>query len=87
MSDLRALLDDLLAEGASLDALVAPLAADEWSTPTPAEGWTIAHQIAHLTWTDDASILAATDTEGFQAVVAAALKDPAGFVDAGALEI
>lgn len=85
MSDLEALLDDLLAEGESLDSLVAPL--DDWSTPTPAEGWTIAHQIAHLTWTDDASILAATDPRGFQALVALALKDPTGFVDAGAFEI
>jgi uncharacterized protein (TIGR03084 family) len=85
MSDLEALLDDLLAEGASLDALVASL--DNWSTPTPAEGWTIAHQIAHLTWTDDASILAATDPSGFQDYLALALEDPTGFVDKGAFSI
>jgi uncharacterized protein (TIGR03084 family) len=85
MSDLRALLDDLLAEGASLDAMVAEL--DDWSVPTPAEGWTIAHQIAHLTWTDDASIQAVSDTDGFQAQLALAMKNPTGFVDAGAFEI
>ncbi|MBP2321064.1 uncharacterized protein (TIGR03084 family) [Kibdelosporangium banguiense] len=87
MSDLRTLLDDLLDEGASLDALVAPLTSDGWATRTPADGWVIAHQIAHLTWTDDASILAATDPEGFQALVGEALKDPTGFVDKGAFEI
>ena len=31
------------------------------SRPTPAEGWTVAHQIAHLAWTDEQALLAATD--------------------------
>ncbi|TDW18444.1 mycothiol maleylpyruvate isomerase-like protein [Kribbella kalugense] len=39
-------LPDLVAEGDELDALVSAEA--DWSKPTPAVGWTIAHQIAHL---------------------------------------
>ena len=59
-------LADLWAESAELDRLVGGLAAGEWATPTPAEGWTIAHQIAHLAWTDEAAQLAATDPEAFK---------------------
>ena len=66
MADLDAVLADLEAEGAVLDALVADLPDGEWSRPTPAAGWTIAHQVAHLAWTDDASVLAATDPAAFQ---------------------
>ena len=36
------------------------------SAPTPAEGWTVAHQIAHLAWTDEQALLAATEPEGFR---------------------
>ncbi|KAB2347936.1 TIGR03084 family metal-binding protein [Actinomadura rudentiformis] len=86
MPDLTSLLADLTAEGDALDALVAPLPADAWATPTPAEGWTIAHQIAHLAWTDDQSIAAATDEEAFNGIVAEALADPGGFVEAGAAD-
>ncbi|MEO6090381.1 MAG: TIGR03084 family metal-binding protein [Umezawaea sp.] len=61
-------LHDLQLESGELDDLVAPL--DDWSTPTPAEGWTIGHQIAHLAWTDQASLLAITDPAGFTAGLA-----------------
>ncbi|MFJ2190106.1 TIGR03084 family metal-binding protein [Kitasatospora sp. NPDC087861] len=66
---LTALLDDLRAESAVLDALVADLAPADWSRPTPAEGWTVAHQIAHLAWTDDWTALAARDADGFTAAL------------------
>ncbi|GAA3952081.1 TIGR03084 family metal-binding protein [Gordonia caeni] len=83
-----ALIDDLVsaldAESESLDALVAPLTPEEWATPTPSAGWTIAHQIGHLLWTDRASLLAITDADGFAAQVQTALTDPSGFVDEGA---
>ncbi|WP_225846093.1 TIGR03084 family metal-binding protein [Streptomyces sp. HPF1205] len=61
----RAVLDDLRAESDGLDALVAGLDPAGWATPTPAEGWTIAHQIAHLAWTDRQALLAVTDPEAF----------------------
>jgi uncharacterized protein (TIGR03084 family) len=75
------LLDDLAAESDQLDALVAPLDADGWRTPTPAAGWDVAHQIAHLAWTDEAAVAAATDKETWDALVLGAMADPDGFVD------
>ncbi len=69
--DLSALLDDLGAESAELDALVADLDEPGWRTPTPAAGWTIAHQIAHLAWTDEVAVLAIADPAGFDSAVAA----------------
>lgn len=94
------LLDDLLAdlgaEGDALRAVVTGLEPDAWATPTPAEGWTVAHQVAHLAWTDEQAVAAARTTDperwpdgkaAWDAVVTAALADVDGFVDAGAEEL
>lgn len=81
MTDLAGLLTDLAAEGDDLDALVAGLEPAGWQRPTPAPGWTIAHQIAHLAWTDRMALLAATDADAFVAEVRSAMADPTGFVD------
>lgn len=78
---------DLRAESDDLDALVAPLTADRWAEPTPAPGWTIAHQIGHLLWTDRVALIAVTDEAGFAEQLATALADPAGFVDTAAAEL
>ncbi len=78
---------DLRAESDELDALVADLPAARWAQPTPSPGWTIAHQIAHLLWTDRVALTAVTDEAGFAAVLDEAAKDPSGFVDAGAEEL
>lgn len=77
---------DLREEGGELDALVAQLPAPAWARPTPAEGWSIAHQIAHLHWTDRAALLALTDTDGFARQAEKALEAPDTFVDEGAEE-
>ena len=84
MADLAAVLDDLTAEGAELDRLVAELPPTEWTRETPAVGWTIAHQIAHLMWTDEVATLSATDPAAFADVVKQAWQNPIGFVDEGA---
>ncbi|MEU9114470.1 TIGR03084 family metal-binding protein [Streptomyces sp. NPDC048483] len=85
MSEAGAVLADLRDESEELDALVAGLPAERWATPTPAEGWSVAHQIAHLAWTDRKSLLAATDPERFaQEAVPEALASPLTFVDEGA---
>ncbi|MFD9910383.1 TIGR03084 family metal-binding protein [Streptomyces sp. NPDC059063] len=86
MSDATAVLDDLRAESDELDQLVAELGEPDWALETPAPGWTIAHQIAHLAWTDQAALLAATDADAFTAQAAEALKSPDTFVDDGANE-
>ncbi len=87
MVALSDVLSDLAAESGALDDLVAALPADGWSRPTPAPGWTVAHQIAHLTWTDEVAVLAASGTTAFQAVLAGAAADPAGFADTAAREV
>ncbi|WP_330478431.1 TIGR03084 family metal-binding protein [Streptomyces platensis] len=84
MSDPGAVLADLRAESEELDALVAGLSADAWAAPTPAEGWTVAHQIAHLAWTDRQALLSATDPEGFVRAAQEALAAPLTFVDEAA---
>ena len=78
---------DLRAESDDLDALVAALSADGWARLTPAPGWTIAHQLAHLLWTDRVALTAVTDEAAFAEVLSGAAADPAGFVDAGAEEL
>jgi len=87
MADPGPFVAELRAESDGLDALVAPLAAGRWAEPTPSPGWTIAHQIGHLLWTDRAALTAVTDEAGFAELLAAAAQDPDGFVDAGAEEL
>lgn len=84
MADVAGVLADLTAETHELDALVAPLPAAEWTRGTPAAGWTIAHQIAHLAWTDDTSRLAITDADGFAALLQDVLRAPSTYIDAAA---
>lgn len=87
MAGAEPMVADLRAESDELDALVADLPAARWSESTPSPGWTIAHQIAHLLWTDRVALTAVTDEAGFAAVLEEASKDPSGFVDAGAEEL
>ena len=60
-------LSDLADESGWLDATVRDLDDEDWNRQTPAPGWTIAHQIAHLAWTDDQATCSATDPEEFAA--------------------
>ena len=83
---LEEVLADLAAEGDSLDAVVSRLSDEKWRQPTQAPGWDVATQVAHLAWTDEAAVLAATDKEGWDALVLEALADPDGLVDRTALE-
>jgi uncharacterized protein (TIGR03084 family) len=87
MAGLQQIVADLRAESDELDALVAPLAADRWAASTPAAGWTIAHQIGHLLWTDRVALTAVTDEPAFAGLLDMAAANPIGFVDAGADEL
>jgi uncharacterized protein (TIGR03084 family) len=84
MSALNAVLADLHAESDDLDQRVAALSTEEWGTLTPAPGWTISHQIAHLAWTDEVSLLGIVDPERFAEVLGDAAADPGGFIDSSA---
>ncbi len=82
---LDGVLADLAAEGDALGSLVADLDETGWRTPTPAVGWDVATQVAHLAWTDEVAVAAATDKVAWDAVVMSAIEDPEGFVDTVAL--
>lgn len=84
---LSQVLADLQAEGDRLEALIAPLDETGWLTPTPATGWDVATQVAHLAWTDEVALKAATDKDAWDEVVLAAINDPSGFVDDGAAQV
>jgi uncharacterized protein (TIGR03084 family) len=73
--------DDLQAESEALDALVARLPAERWTLATPAAGWTIAHQVGHLLWTDRVALMSITDEAAFGELVAAATATIDTFVD------
>ena len=70
MSALQAVLTDLAAESDELDSVVSRLSPDQWGLVTTPEGWTIAHQIGHLHWTDRQSLLAIHDAGAFNAEIA-----------------
>lgn len=78
MVDLIGLIEDLRAEHADLDAVIAALPAARWDEPTPAIPWTIRDQISHLAFFDQQAALAASDPEGF-------LRSLAVVTDAGTL--
>ncbi|MFI6815170.1 TIGR03084 family metal-binding protein [Nonomuraea sp. NPDC050328] len=78
MDLIAGLLADLRAETESLVEILRPLRAQDWETGTPAEGWTIRDQVAHLAWFDEAATRAVADPFGFRRSLAS--LDP-GFVD------
>jgi len=86
VTDTTGVIADLTAEAAEVDALVAGLTEAEWDTPTPARGWNVRHQIAHLAFIFRIAGLAAAQPEAFvelttslsgglEAAVNAALQD------------
>jgi len=84
---LLSVLTDLAAEGDALDALVSADGVD-LTLPTPAPGWTIAHQLGHLRWTDELTILACRDPEQFRTSLSS-INTPNGLteaIEAGAAE-
>lgn len=83
---LDGVLADLEAQSAELDAHVSGLGEEQWRTPTPAPGWDIATQVAHLAWTDEASVAAASDKAQWDALVLEAVSDPENIVDNAALD-
>jgi uncharacterized protein (TIGR03084 family) len=62
---------DAILKPASLDAILKPLRDEQqpdekWHTPTPAPGWTIADQIAHLAMFDARALWSITDPDRFR---------------------
>ncbi|WP_326821741.1 TIGR03084 family metal-binding protein [Streptosporangium sp. NBC_01639] len=66
MSELQNVIQDLSAESAELDRLLADLPAPRWKEPTAAPGWTVAHQVGHLSFIFRIAGLAASDPDAFR---------------------
>ncbi|WP_186760444.1 TIGR03084 family metal-binding protein [Arthrobacter alpinus] len=90
MVDVATVLADFEAESEVLDALVARLPDSGWAQATASPGWSIAHQIGHLAWTDavviDAAAAANGDTDAF-AALRIALQSGAITIDGAAAEL
>jgi uncharacterized protein (TIGR03084 family) len=79
-ADVAALLADLNAETVALREILDPLRDSDWLLETPAPGWNIADQVAHLAYFDDVAVTAATRPEEF-AAIRAELADGSGSPD------
>ena len=66
--DVRGIAADLRAEYEALDAVVAPLADEQWELPTPSPRWSVRDQVAHLTYFDRTGRVAIADPEAFAAL-------------------
>ncbi|MHC5705790.1 TIGR03084 family protein [Streptomyces sp. PKU-MA01144] len=82
MSTLNDVVKDLATDIEETARLVEGLDEQAWHTATPAPGWTIADQIAHLTFIFHLAGTAASDPEGFAKLAAGAAGDFDGAVNA-----
>jgi enediyne biosynthesis protein E11 len=75
MGQLTDVFTDIITEGEALDKIVAGLDASQWALPTPAPGWTVKHQVAHLASVFRIAALAGSDPDLFVKATAGADKD------------
>ncbi|HEX6358907.1 TIGR03084 family metal-binding protein [Actinophytocola sp.] len=68
----RDVIADFTAVAKEFEGLVAGLDGDGWRLPTPAPGWTVSHQVAHLAFIFRLAGTAASDPELFGAMAAKA---------------
>lgn len=66
VADLSALVDDLVAESAALDAVLERLRPSQWSLPTLASGWGVGDQVSHLAYFDEATLQSLVDPAQFR---------------------
>lgn len=65
--------DDLTAEQLALEEVVTALDAEQWSQPTASPRWSVADQVAHLTYFDRAAVVAIAEPDRFDSVIEALL--------------
>lgn len=85
MPSLSEICRDLDAEQRELDGVVSGLTESEWNAGTPAVGWSIKDQVAHLAFFDEVGALAASDPDAFNSQLAEVAADPARYIQ-GALD-
>jgi uncharacterized protein (TIGR03084 family) len=71
----RDVIADLTVDGAELGGVLAGLAEADWRLPTPATGWSVAHQVGHLAFIFRLAGTAASEPEVFTAMIAKASVD------------
>ncbi|MBL0885603.1 maleylpyruvate isomerase family mycothiol-dependent enzyme [Myceligenerans indicum] len=67
--------DALSVEVRAFTDLIDDVAGADWDTPTPAPGWSVRHQVAHLVSVFTIAGKAARDPEGFRAMLASLSSD------------
>jgi len=72
------LVDDLVAEEEALDDIVDGIDDAGWAVATPAHGWDVHDQIAHLAASEDLATLAASDSLAFGVELTRLLSSPKG---------
>ncbi|HVW81935.1 MAG TPA: TIGR03084 family metal-binding protein [Mycobacteriales bacterium] len=80
MADIAGLLEDLRAESADLDTVIAGASAQDLARPTPAAGWSAADTLGHLWFFDREGRQALEDPAGFTAKLEALFADPHAFM-------
>ncbi|HEY3750831.1 MAG TPA: TIGR03084 family metal-binding protein [Pseudonocardiaceae bacterium] len=80
-SDLTPLRDDLVAESEALFTILDDITPAQWFLPTPSPGWTIADQVSHLAYFDDATLLSLVDPDRFRREAAELTSAGADFAD------
>lgn len=66
----KQVITDLIAEAEVVDKMLGSIGESQWQLPTPAPGWTVAHQVAHLAATFRLAALAAGDPPRFGILLA-----------------
>ncbi|TDV41039.1 TIGR03084 family metal-binding protein [Actinophytocola oryzae] len=71
----RDVIADITAEAADFEGLVAGIDEAAWALPTPAPGWSVAHQVGHLAFIFRLAGAAAAEPQVFKAMVERASGD------------
>ena len=79
----RSILEDLTAEQTDLYQLLVTLGEDDWSRPTPAAGWDVRDQVAHLAHTEEVARDTALGGPRSLANEAGRYPSPEAFTEAG----
>ena len=74
-SRIDGLVDDLVAEFETLEAIVSVLTDEQLQTPTPSEGWAVVDQLSHLAGFDEAAGLALESPAQFLAELDVMIRD------------
>jgi uncharacterized protein (TIGR03084 family) len=81
VTDFQNVIAALTADGDDVDGLLAGCSAEDWALPTPAPGWTVAHQVAHLTAVFQLAAMSAAKPEAFRTMLDGVGEDFSGAVE------